>query len=206
MAGRRIRLWWDMCSRFELNARPRDLARRFGVDEIPEGFSTGEIRPTNAVLCIGSEGPRLSAWGLGVEWDKKPIINARAETLAEKRTFQPLLQSRCLVPASAYFEWRRDGGLRRKNRISLRNAGLFAFAGLTDGRRVTIVTRPSISAIAHIHGRMPVILERGSETAWIDPAKAFRNVAALAGIRQGFDLKAVEDVAPPPRQGDLFGP
>ena len=67
----------------------------------------------------GDAGPvgRLLGWGLGVDWTAKPLINARAETLAEKRTFRPLLERRCLVPATAYFEWRKDGKARHKNRI-----------------------------------------------------------------------------------------
>lgn len=204
MARLKIRLLWVMCSRFELNTRPRDLARHFDIDNLPDGFTTGEIRPTNPVLCIGPDGPVMNTWGLSVDWDNKPIINARSETLSEKRTFQPLLQSRCLVPASAYFEWRRDGKRRHKNRVAMHDQELFAFAGLTDGQRVTIVTCTPIPNIAHIHGRMPVILERDTEGVWVDPSRSYQDVAALTRVRNDLELGAAEDTLPPPRQGDLF--
>ena len=131
-------------------------------------------RATDQALIIDrrlGEGPgaRLLGWGLPVEWDAKPLINARAETLAEKKTFQPLLDARCLVPATAYFEWRKASAGKLKNRIAPSDGGLFAFAGLMDGRRFTIITCRPAPEIAHIHGRMPVILDRRAEPKWIDP-------------------------------------
>lgn len=193
-----------MCSRFELSARPRDLAHRFDA-EIPDGgFVTGEIRPTNVILMLGPNGAAPMPWGLKVDWDRKPLINARAETLTEKRTFQPLLENRCLVPASAYFEWRKDGGQRLKNRIAVTEAPLFAFAGLTDGERVTVVTRVPKSEIAHIHNRMPVILPAEAEARWIDPALPFAAVQPLLGTADDPPMTYAEDAPPPPRQGDLF--
>ncbi|MDD9879086.1 MAG: SOS response-associated peptidase [Magnetovibrio sp.] len=194
-----------MCSRFELSARPRDLARRFDLDDPPDGFATGEVRPTNAALIIGPDGPRVQPWGFAVEWDKKPLINARSETLAEKKTFQPLLENRCLVPASAYFEWRRDGKARFKNRIAPAGGGLFAFAGLTDGTRFTIVTRQPAAAIAHIHNRMPVILAADAEARWIGADNGFPAVQTLLAGDPELVLDAAEDTPPPPAQAELFG-
>jgi len=194
-----------MCSRFELNARPRDLARHFGLDELPDGFTGGEIRPTDPVLAVDYAGAHVLRWGLSVEWDRKPLINARAETLAEKKTFQPLLESRCLVPATAYFEWRRDGRTRLKNRIATADGEVFSFAGLTDGERLTIVTCAPLASIAHIHNRMPVILTAEAEAAWADPALSFTEVCRWLDPDAGPELDAEEDTPPPPRQPDLFG-
>lgn len=194
-----------MCSRFEINAKPHDLVRRFGFDELPDSFALGEIRPTNRVLTLTAAGPAVMSWGLKVDWDTKPLINARAETLTEKKTFQPLLDNRCLVPATAYFEWRHNGKARLKNRIAPTEGGLFGFAALNDGANVTIITCVPQPGIAHIQNRMPVVLPAAAETAWLDPTAAFADVAPLLRPDAAPPLDATEDVPPPPAQGDLFG-
>jgi len=194
-----------MCSRFEINSRPRDLARRFGLAAEPAGFASGEVLPTDPALTIDPDGARAQRWGLPVEWGSKPLINARAETLTEKPTFRPLLDKRCLVPADAYFEWRRDGARRLKNRIAPADGGIMAFAGLTDGQNVVIVTCAPAAGIAHIHNRMQVILTPVGESGWRDAALPFAEVAPLLSPTADGFLAAAEDVPPPPAQGDLFG-
>ena len=193
-----------MCSRFEVNVRPRDLARRFGIDDLPTGFTTGEVRPTDPALVITAEGPRVMNFGIDVDWDTKPLINARAETLTEKPTFRPLLESRCLVPASGYFEWRRDGGRRLKNRIAPEAGGIMAFAGLHQDGRFVIVTCAPAANIQHIHNRMPVALTPGGETAWRDPERRYPELAHLLVAAATTPLGFEEEVPPPPEQPDLF--
>ena len=194
-----------MCSRFELETTAGDLAQRFGLEAAPPMPNTKELRPTDLSLVIAPDGPKLLSWGLRMDWDNKPLINARAETLSEKKTFQPLLESRCLVPATVYFEWRKDGGAKLKNRIGLGNRGLFAFAGLLDGDRFTIITCAPQPGIAHIHNRMPVILEPSAEARWINPEAPFESVSGLLVPYPSEPLSAEEDAPPPDRQPDLFG-
>ncbi len=204
-----------MCSRFEINARPRDLAGRFGLDAPPPAVNAADLRPTDQALVIDRLGDdrgasaglrvRLLGWGLAVDWTSGPLINARAETLAEKPTFRPLLDARCLVPASAYFEWRKSGPARHKNRIQPAAGDIFAFAGLTDGERFTIVTCAPAPAIAHIHERMPVILDRRAEPRWIDPAQSFEDVAGLLVPYAVGELTADEEPPSAAPQPDLFG-
>ena len=193
-----------MCSRFEQNAPPRDLARRFGLDEPPPAPNMAALRPTDLALVIATDGSNLLTWGLSVDWDSKPLINARAETLTEKKTFRGLLENRCLVPATAYFEWRKDDGAKHKNRIETADEDIFALAGIIDGGRFTIVTCAPTPPIAHIHNRMPVILARSAEAAWIDPKVPFDEVSGLLIPYQSAPLQAEEETAPPPRQPDLF--
>lgn len=194
-----------MCSRYEMDAEPQEVARRFGLElPLPALALGAELRPTNRALVIADgRQPQVLGWGLPASWDGKPLINARAETLEERKTFRPLLAKRCLVPASAYFEWRRRDGRKLKNRIAPGAAGLWAFAGLTDGAYFTIITCSPAPAIAHIHGRMPVILERRAEKAWIDASKPFAEVAPLLVPYSGGEFKVEEDAgqAPP---GPLF--
>lgn len=193
-----------MCSRFELKAGPDDLARRFGLKTSPPVPNPLELRPTDLALAITADGPRLLTWGLSVDWDPKPLINARAETLGQKKTFRPFLESRCLIPAGAYFEWRKDGAARHKNRISLAPDSLFAFAGLTDGERFTIITCAPAPSIAGIHNRMPVILERRAEARWINPKMSFEAVSGDLVPYRKTPIEAEEDAPPPVRQGNLF--
>lgn len=194
-----------MCSRYELSLSARELQIRFDLDEIPAIANRTEVRPTDAAPVIGPGGAELLAWGLATDWLKRPLINARAETLQSKATFRPLLGHRVLVPASAYVEWRNAGdGTKRKNRIQPKSApgGVFCFAGLIDPaqRRFTIVTCAPAASIAHIHDRMPVILPPELEVAWLDPSREFADVAPLLVPYAG-DLGFVEPETP---QGDLF--
>ena len=187
-----------------MNARPRDLVRRFGLDAMPPDLAALEVRPTDSALAIAAAGRAVVLrWGIAAPWGGRPLINARAETLQQKRTFRPLLQRRCLVPAGAWFEWRRHGRQRLKNRIAAADGSLFAFAGLSDGEHFTIVTCRPLPAIAHIHDRMPVVLPREAEAMWLDAALAFAEVAPLLAPPAAVPLTAVEEI-PPGFQPDLF--
>lgn len=194
-----------MCSRYELDGFHQQVAARFDLSRTAEFAPRPEIRPTDPapVILAGGEA-RLMSWGLTASWSKKPLINARAESLAQRKSFKPLLENRCAVPASAYFEWRQAGGRRRKMRIARPDGALFAFAGLVEEERFTIITCSPSPSIAAIHDRMPVILVAGSEAMWLDGGKDFAAVAHLLAPYPDADL-APTDAAPPEPQGDLFG-
>ena len=107
-------------------------------------------------------------------WAKDPAkgghaINARAETLADKPSFRGLLnRRRCLIPASAWCEWRAEGGRKQPYAILRRDSGLLAFAGLWekwghDGEvleTAAILTTSATAAMRPLYDRMPVILPR----------------------------------------------
>ncbi|MEQ8506934.1 MAG: SOS response-associated peptidase [Rhodospirillales bacterium] len=192
-----------MCARYEMSARPQTIMKRFDLDEPPPAPNSEDQRPTDQALIIDGDGARLMRWGLSVSWDRKPLINARAETLVDKATFRPLLNQRCLVPMTAYLEWRRaEDGSKRKNRIAPATPGPAVFAGLTDGVAFTIVTCPPAPAIEHIHNRMPVILTSEGAQAWIDPDIPFREVSA--SLRPFEDALMYEEQVPERVQGELF--
>jgi len=202
-----------MCSRFEINNTFENVVLRFDISAnaafIPEFAPIAEVRPTNKVPIITNDRQILPLrWGLKVDWDNKPIINARAETLAEKRTFQPLLENRCLVPATAYFEWRKDEKLKIKTRIQPNNGELVAFAGLIDDDTFTIITCQPSPSIAYIHGRMPVILDPASEAVWLSADNAYEDVTKLLTPYPDERLETEEisnPTAKEKKQGDLFG-
>jgi putative SOS response-associated peptidase YedK len=109
------------------------------------------------------------------------MINARAETVAAKPAFRRSFERmRCLIPAGGFYEWqRRDAGPKRAFHITDRDRDIFAFAGIwavwhspdghTTVRSCSIVTTAANAAVAPLHDRMPVILPRDGETAWLAP-------------------------------------
>lgn len=200
-----------MCSRFALNCTPADLVHRYGLTAPPRGgLPIPEIRPTDAAPVLkGGKGVLLRKhFGIPSRKDGKPLINARSETLTEKPTFRRLLNNRVLVPATAYFEWRKDGKAKHRNTIApgqgdpdpSGEVALFSFAALFEGEYFTVITcRPSPS-IAGVHDRMPVILPRAAEAQWLSDAP-FAEVAALLRPYEGA-ISAVEDG--PTGAGRLF--
>lgn len=199
-----------MCSRYEITGTFEEIVLRFdisaGAQLMADFMPMAEVRPTNRVPVITSDNQiRLLRWGLKVDWDTKPIINARAETLEQKPTFKPLLENRCLVPATAYYEWRKDGTLKIKTHIQPNDGNLAAFAGLVDGDSFTIITCAPSPAIAHIHNRMPVILNPKDEASWLAAGNSIADVAKLLAPYPDEKIKTTEIAPKKSQQGDLFG-
>lgn len=170
-----------MCSRFENAGPPLELLGRFGLSVPPEAVPD-EVRPTDPALVI-LPGPRAAVlrWGIEVSWDRRPVINARLEEIERKATFAPHLRSRCLVPATAWFEWRKEGRARLRHRFSLPGGEPFALAGLACGGRFVILTCAAAPQVLGVHDRMPVVLPAPLEAPWIDAAVPFTRLAALLG-------------------------
>lgn len=125
---------------------------------------------------------QLMRWGMVPHWAKDPkigysLINAKAETLAEKPTWKhPFKRQRCIVPASGFIEWKREGNCKTPYFIKLADREYFAFAGLYDiwkdaegyeHKSFSIVTTEPNEAVSAIHNRMPVILTPEQEDVWL---------------------------------------
>jgi putative SOS response-associated peptidase YedK len=138
-------------------------------------------------------------WGLVPHWTQdittaQRPINARAETLSEKPSFKELLQNRrCIVPASGFFEWKKEGKKKIPFYLHLPKNPLFAFAGLydswanPDGKLLftyTIITTEPNELIAKIHNRMPSILLPEHEDRWL--SKSLLNTGNLKEILTPF--------------------
>ena len=108
------------------------------------------------------------------------MINARAETVAEKPSFRRALQKRrCLVLADGFYEWRKEGKKKTPMYITLKSHEPFGFAGLwetwksPEGEAIhscTLITTTPNALMESIHNRMPVILPRDAEAQWLDRA------------------------------------
>jgi putative SOS response-associated peptidase YedK len=182
-----IRRNGPVCGRYSLICID-DLGNRFRVfDPMMGARSRFNIAPASEMpVIIRPEKNELAVmrWGLIPRWTKDirtahPLINARAETLAEKPAFRSLLKThRCLIPASGFFEWKHEGKMKTPYYIRLREDPLFSFAGLYDEWRnpegvtistFTIITCDANPLVKPLHNRMPVILSRQNEDRWLDP-------------------------------------
>ncbi|HVP07068.1 MAG TPA: SOS response-associated peptidase [Candidatus Acidoferrum sp.] len=178
-----------MCGRYTLATQLELLEPRFGVDAgSAQHIPRYNIAPGQMVPVVTAENGRMLSmmrWGLVPSWAKDEsvgyrMINARAETVAEKPSFRKALESRrCLVPADGFFEWRKElgGSVKTPVRFVLKDRSLFAFAGLwerwkqPDGKDLltyTIITTGANELVRPIHDRMPVILGRSDEGRWLD--------------------------------------
>jgi len=176
-----------MCGRFTLTADLDRLAQHFAFRTTNLVYTPRyNIAPSQPVLTLINEGePRveLLRWGLIPSWAKDPaigdrMINARAETVAEKPSFRRALQKRrCLVFADGFYEWRKEGKKKVPLFITLKSRAPFAFAGLWETwrspddktiRSCTIITTTPNTLMESIHNRMPVILPREAEQRWLD--------------------------------------
>ncbi|MHB8164960.1 MAG: SOS response-associated peptidase [Methanoregula sp.] len=175
-----------MCSRYSLICID-DLGNRFRIFNPMLGArSKFNIAPgtRQPVIVQGAYGRELvqMQWGLIPHWTKMlkaahPIINARAESLAEKPSFASLLKTkRCLVPASGFFEWKMEGAKKHPFYIQVTGQPLFAFAGLYDEwhdpagtvlATYTIITTEPNTLMATVHNRMPAIVLQDHEEGWL---------------------------------------
>ena len=183
-----------MCGRYTLHHTSQQISLRFGVEEVlAETQERYNIAPSQAIPVVvenageNKTGRVLEAykWGLVPFWAKDPaignkLINARAETLAEKPSFKnALTRRRCLIPSDGFYEWKKEDGARQPMYIRRRDGNLFAFAGLweewkgPDGvplRTCSIITVAPNALMADIHDRMPAMLHPDLEADWLNPS------------------------------------
>ncbi len=178
-----------MCGRFALTVDLKTLIAVFGISAVRgELVPRYNIAPSQQVAGIRqSDGANRELtffrWGLVPQWAKDAsigyrMINARAETAAEKPSFRgPLRSRRCVIPATAFFEWKRTATAKVPFCIRHRDRTPLAFAGLWDRwqgadgvvETCSILTTAANSALAELHDRMPVILSDRTVAPWLDP-------------------------------------
>lgn len=177
-----------MCGRFARSTKPDSLIREFGVKKTLIDLAPGyNIAPAQDIIIVNNQGERqlvTCRWGFIPSWAKGPVsgckmINARAETVAEKPTFRAaFLDHRCLVIADGFFEWRKGDKGKIPYYIHLRSGRPFGFAGLYDtwtspeGGSIctcTIITTDANDLLAQVHDRMPVIIPKNTEDLWLAP-------------------------------------
>ena len=208
-----------MCGRYSASLSTADLAAVFGIHDddvrteaLAPSWNVAPTDPVHAVLerrVKDDDGEptgevrrqlRSMRWGLVPSWAKDlsvgaRLINARAESVADKPAFRRALAARrCLLPADGYYEWMKlaDGRkqpffIQRRDDVPVVFAGLYEIwrdpAGPPDGPLVwscSVVTTDASPAVREIHDRMPVLLDPAVWDRWTDPA--YDDVDALRAL------------------------
>ena len=177
-----------MCGRFAFYSPSEAAAALFGVStsmEIPPRFN---IAPTQYIAAVREDPDKerelvMLRWGLVPFWAKDPsignrMINARAETVAEKPSYRAAFRHRrCVVLADGFYEWRRDNDTKTPYFISLASGGPFALAGLWESwtdkesgeslQTTTLITTEANEFMQSLHHRMPVVLQADAAGEWL---------------------------------------
>ena len=177
-----------MCGRFAFYSPSEAAAALFGVNTAIGVEARFNIAPTQYVAAIRNleDAERelvMLRWGLIPPWAKDPsignrMINARAETVAEKPSFRVAYsRQRCVVLADGFYEWRREGDVKTPYFISLASGKPFALAGLWENWRdresneciqsMALITTAANDFMRPLHHRMPMILESEAANDWL---------------------------------------
>jgi len=166
----------------------RDIAETFGVGQTDIKYEPNyNVAPTQRILIINNKGKKqimLCRWEFVPSWAKdlsvgNRMINARAETVATKRSFRSAFRRhRCLIIADGFYEWRKEDRRKVPVYIRLKTRKPFGFAGLyntwvsPEGEAIctcTIITTEANELLREVHNRMPVIVPREKEDFWLNP-------------------------------------
>lgn len=179
-----------MCGRFSLVAPLKEIALRFDARTVEDQWKPRyNIAPGQPVLTVISEKEKNSlvfmTFGFIPHWAKQKstgytMINAKAETIAEKPSYRESFKhKRCIIPADGFYEWEQTDEGKQPYRFTLKGDTLFGFAGIWDTwtdpeghsrNTLAIITTEGNTLTKKLHDRMPVILKRKDEAAWLDPS------------------------------------
>ncbi len=185
------------------------LAETFQLEELPAWQPRYNIAPTQTVVAIAATPAytrqvHLCRWGLVPSWAKDltigaKLINARAETVAEKPSFRAAFkQRRCLIPADGFYEWQRtDRKTKQPYYFQLIDQQLFAFAGLWERwqgdesvvETCTILTTQANALLQPVHDRMPVMIAPEQYNRWLDSTTT---AASLQELLQPYAASAMQ--------------
>lgn len=200
-----------MCGRFTLFTDIEEIKERFDIQgSFDEEYQFSyNIAPSQSVLSVINDGVRnrlgYLRWGLIPFWAKDEkagykMINARAETIAEKASFRNAYKKkRCLIIADSFYEWKKTPERKIPMRIKLKNHAPFGMAGLWESWKspegisiysCSVITTVPNELMTSIHDRMPVILKPEDEKDWLNPA--INDPAYLQQYLKSFDSEQME--------------
>ena len=201
-----------MCGRSSLHDHPTNILERFHLPPVLPGFEPHfNIAPSQLQWTVardGAESPevRRLKWGLVPSFADDPaignrLINARAESLADRSAFRNSFRDRrCVILADGYYEWAGTGKNRRPNYFRLSDGRAFGLAGLWDRwerdgeilETCTVITTDAGSRAAQVHNRMPVLLVDDVVTGWLDVGSTERELRSMMTAYDGEDLELFE--------------
>ena len=199
-----------MCGRFAFYSPSEAAVELFGASSSVEIQPRYNIAPTQFIAAIRNDENRerelvMLRWGLVPFWAKDPslgnrMINARAETVAEKPSYRAAYRHRrCIVLADGFYEWQKAGDVKTPHYISLASGEPFALAGLWENwtdkasgeslQTTTLITTAANDFMAPLHHRMPVILESGIAGEWLaGSTDLLDDVAAITPALQAWPV------------------
>lgn len=182
-----------MCGRFTQERPASELAEIFAAEPLADELGARyNVAPTDDAFVVVQREERRAVtayrWGLVPHWstDTKGasrMFNARAETITASPAFREAFKRRrCIVPVDSFYEWKREGAVRQPYRVTRDDGRPLALAGLWAGwrdpetdqvrRTFTIVTTTPNDAMADLHDRMPVVLEKSTWDRWLFDGRA----------------------------------
>jgi putative SOS response-associated peptidase YedK len=195
-----------MCGRYRLSRAKEIIAEHFDIPDEVEWSPRYNIAPAQRVAVVrqNPEHPvrqfSVMRWGLIPYWAKDAnigykMINARAETVAEKPAYRESFKNRrCLIPADGFYEWKREGKTKQPFHFGMHDDSIFAFAGIGDRWKnpqgevietCSIITTTPNALLADVHDRMPVILPVDDYDLWLDPG--FKHTDDLKELLRPYD-------------------
>lgn len=199
-----------MCGRYVLKASLNKLGEAYNA--VPEEGIFFEpvynASPTfNMPVLFENGSERIIdkfRWGLIPFWakDENPkysMINARRETVTEKKSYsKPFASQRCIVPASGFYEWRKEESGKQPYYITFKNRTFMSFAGIyerwqgEDGKKInsfSIITTDANKTVSNLHDRMPAILHKEEFSFWLNP--------------DNHDSNALQEILVPYQEGEI---
>lgn len=210
-----------MCGRMAMTLPHDAMAQMFGAapaNDLPEVPNFNVCPTVQVATVVAGEGGRRYApmrWGFIPHWYKAPnggplLINARAETIAEKPAFRAACRERrCIIPAAGFYEWTRlEDGTKLPWYVQRKDGAPMAFAAIWQdwgeiGPTAAIVTTAANEAMAKIHHRIPVILEQEDWPLWL--GEAGKGAAQLM-LATGEDTLSFHRVDPAVNSNRAQGP
>ncbi len=210
-----------MCGRYE-TPRPHDalwrqLREMLHLSSVPPPDPRSEIRPTDPAPIVANDSPHEvvdARWWIEGPWPAKgpgklTLFNTRDDALGGRFWRAMVETQRCIVPASAFWEWPAVPGQKMKQQTRIaRGDGVMLFAGVwsrwQDRLSFSIITTAANNAMAPIHDRMPVILEPDAARAWLDPSP--RSIDELSPLLRpcASELLVISAVPQTPPELPLF--
>lgn len=169
-----------MCGRYGFGYRQiNEIYERWAIEDQEHGFTPRfNVAPSQEAPIVVRHSPnhfKIVKWGFMPKWMEgkkgmRALINARSDNLLTSKTyFEPLKTSRCIVPATNFYEWKKISDGKIPYCFKVKGEEFFSMAGLIVGDAFVIITTEPNETMAPVHNRMPVILQKEDEDKWLNP-------------------------------------
>jgi len=192
-----------MCGRFMLDSDIEDILRQYKIiNSEVDGYIKGDFYPSQkAPIILKEEGNLLkyAKWGFPFYGNKKLVINARAESIADKQMFKKsFFNARCVIPANLFYEWKEENKEKVKHEIYLKDKNIMSLGGIfklipdEKGNKelsFVIITTESNRQMKDIHTRMPLMIDNEVLDYWLDYSTPINTINEIIRLNVSHDLR-----------------